>query len=1144
MKSSSILGSPKLRKFGVIFGAVLLVVIALLGAGYWLVVPGMANTLVRDKLESAEAKLGLTFEIDKVSTHGVSAVSLEGFSVLNPADKTPVFKAESISASIDAMSILVGDRKLSGVKIQGSTLYVHRNADGTTNLETIIAEARSKRQGKDKDPASPEPAVKDGADSKLDAALSSFLRFFGDRWPDITVQNARVALSAAEGAAPWEVDAITSEELRLNSGGQSAEFTGVLKLTRGEGSPRWTLPETVTLQANLQRPLLKSTGSIALSPAAEIQGVGPYPFLRLGVAEVALTEANTVSLRGLSLGVQGDSTPTKVAEIDSVSASFEKLSFSPLELRALEIQVDKPTLFVDHDAQFGNVLEELNQLLRAPHARHIVGVAKSMADEIAIAQGREPEKDEGPDKGGLRKLLAGINWTKFLANKAPQSVKINDAAVHMTDARALPLLTSDPKIALQNGTFEFSHRIINGALQFKGGFDAVANGDDPRGSATIDLEWSYRSKALKVDAQLDALSVPWLVQLTSASVADNLRSGVVRADFKAERPANSSRLGFNGLVSLENTTIFLAPLAEEPVENLSASYNFEGSFDAKAAIPAPKMLKATNTAEDANAQAENQLNAALANSTPGQNDPTPADAKDPSLQPPKRGALVFSKGHFEVNGVPGEFRPAIYGFYGLQKRPTRFDAEIDLPSIPVDKLFKAVPDAIKGPLTGTKMRGDFAWKLALEIPLYHAGDMKWDAKPELRGFELISMPDAVDVRKLRDQFEMTIYDPTIKWSRKVTIPKMRPVPLDWLVEHSGIEIERFEQRRRNRQWPPQYAAGFVPAPDKSNFMQPHPSPWASEDAAAQRAADAAAAAAARESATQTSRLNSFFGLEDANENAPDAGVDPAPQAQPAPRPTPPPTAAPKSARKYYISLAGEQKEHPYGPYEFIPLQYISPWMLRAAITTEDNSFFKHGGFNWLAIRNSVEANIEAGRYVRGASTISMQLIKNIYLTRDKVLVRKLREVFLVWLMEDVVDIPKARILELYFNIIEYGPGIFGVHDAAIHYFGKRADKLSLTEVAWLVSIVPNPKKFHFYYERGEISPSWFNRMLRYVRVMANRERATEADYEAAKLDKPTFYKPKNGEPMMRVERAPEEVNELIYETESIEIPSLQNLFGP
>ena len=210
-----------------------------------------------------------------------------------------------------------------------------------------------------------------------------------------------------------------------------------------------------------------------------------------------------------------------------------------------------------------------------------------------------------------------------------------------------------------------------------------------------------------------------------------------------------------------------------------------------------------------------------------------------------------------------------------------------------------------------------------------------------------------------------------------------------------------------------------------------------------------------------------------------------------------------------------QPKQPYGPYVFVPLHHIAPWVVRTVTTTEDGGFFRHPGFLFDALKESVEDNIEASGFRRGASTISMQLVKNAFLDRQKLIARKVREAFIVFLMESVVDVPKARILEVYLNIIEFGPGIYGIHDAAVHYFGKRPDELEIAEVAWLFSIVPAPKKYHFYYDRGEITDRWFSKMSRYIDAMYRRDKITQAERDAAVLAAPAFYKPTAEEPVLR-----------------------------
>ena len=106
-------------------------------------------------------------------------------------------------------------------------------------------------------------------------------------------------------------------------------------------------------------------------------------------------------------------------------------------------------------------------------------------------------------------------------------------------------------------------------------------------------------------------------------------------------------------------------------------------------------------------------------------------------------------------------------------------------------------------------------------------------------------------------------------------------------------------------------------------------------------------------------------------------------------------------------------------------------------------------------------------------------------------------------------------MELYLNIIEFGPGVYGIHEASLHYFGKRPDELTIGESSWLVSIVPSPKRYHSHYERGEITPVWANRMRRYIRAMEGRERISEEEMEDALEEEVTFYFPEDGDPLLR-----------------------------
>jgi hypothetical protein len=142
---------------------------------------------------------------------------------------------------------------------------------------------------------------------------------------------------------------------------------------------------------------------------------------------------------------------------------------------------------------------------------------------------------------------------------------------------------------------------------------------------------------------------------------------------------------------------------------------------------------------------------------------------------------------------------------------------------------------------------------------------------------------------------------------------------------------------------------------------------------------------------------------------------------------------------------------------FTPLSQISNNFKNALLTSEDPSFFSHKGFVEESIRKSFIVNFKEKRFVRGGSTISMQLVKNVFLSRQKTLARKAEEILIVWLIENNRLISKQRMLEVYFNIIEMGRNVYGIGEASRFYFGKRPSELNIGEGIFLANIVPRPK---------------------------------------------------------------------------------------
>lgn len=169
--------------------------------------------------------------------------------------------------------------------------------------------------------------------------------------------------------------------------------------------------------------------------------------------------------------------------------------------------------------------------------------------------------------------------------------------------------------------------------------------------------------------------------------------------------------------------------------------------------------------------------------------------------------------------------------------------------------------------------------------------------------------------------------------------------------------------------------------------------------------------------------------------------------------------------------------------DFRPLNAISPLLQMAVMQSEDGAFFNHNGFLIDCMRDAIIEDIKQRRFARGGSTISMQLVKNVFLSRHKTIARKVEEALIVWLIEGNRLTSKERMFEVYMNIIEWGPGVYGASEAARYYFDKQASELKLNESIFLAGIVPSPKR-----ALGAFTDSLTLRpyMEGYFRVMAQR----------------------------------------------------------
>jgi monofunctional biosynthetic peptidoglycan transglycosylase len=193
----------------------------------------------------------------------------------------------------------------------------------------------------------------------------------------------------------------------------------------------------------------------------------------------------------------------------------------------------------------------------------------------------------------------------------------------------------------------------------------------------------------------------------------------------------------------------------------------------------------------------------------------------------------------------------------------------------------------------------------------------------------------------------------------------------------------------------------------------------------------------------------------------------------------PPPSALMRYREQQASVAGR----PYRRrWTYVPLSRISPHLSRAVIAAEDSRFFQHHGFDARAIDRALSDNLAEGRIVRGGSTISQQLAKNLYLSPRRSLTRKFHEALYTYALERKLD--KQRILELYLNLVEWGDGVFGAEQAAQAHFGRPASALTRRQAAALAVCLPSPLKR----DPNRPTPGMQRQLRRVLKEMARMER--------------------------------------------------------
>lgn len=208
--------------------------------------------------------------------------------------------------------------------------------------------------------------------------------------------------------------------------------------------------------------------------------------------------------------------------------------------------------------------------------------------------------------------------------------------------------------------------------------------------------------------------------------------------------------------------------------------------------------------------------------------------------------------------------------------------------------------------------------------------------------------------------------------------------------------------------------------------------------------------------------------------------------------------------QHVLERGGLQRNFITGPESpnWTPIDAITPALVGAVVVREDGGFYRHQGFSRDEVRGALVRNLQLGRFAFGASTLSMQLVKNVFLAREKTLVRKLQEVALTWWIEQSFD--KRSIMELYLNVVEFGPGIYGVGPAARFFFGREPAELSLLQAIYLATLLPAPVPRFANFERQSVSPETLARLRAVARNMAANHLITPAEAAAAQAETLTF----------------------------------------
>ncbi len=193
------------------------------------------------------------------------------------------------------------------------------------------------------------------------------------------------------------------------------------------------------------------------------------------------------------------------------------------------------------------------------------------------------------------------------------------------------------------------------------------------------------------------------------------------------------------------------------------------------------------------------------------------------------------------------------------------------------------------------------------------------------------------------------------------------------------------------------------------------------------------------------------------------------------------------------------------PPGWVRLNQIAKPAMGAVVVSEDWAFFSHEGFDANQLKEAIKEDIADRKFSRGASTITMQVVKNVFLSHEKTLYRKAKEFVLAIRLDR--NVSKRKVLEVYFNIAEWGQGIYGIGAASRHYFGKHPSELTPREGAFLAMLLPSPKRYSQSFRSRQLTPYASKTIRSILGKMARAQYITEDDRDLALSSRMSFEAP-------------------------------------